>query len=872
MNLFVSLDLETTWVNHASDKIIEYAFIKFDAHTFEEVDVLTGFVNPGIEIPDTIQQLTGISDADVRDAWIFLDIMPEIQEFINWYPLVWHNISFDVNFLKSSWVDVQNNPVIDTFLLANYLSIWVPSLSLWSLCTYYNISLDSAHRALDDTRACLHIFKKLIWLLQTQSRSHGEVLSYIYSKSMQVWDSLLYNIYMKPHISTERPSLDSLKSSHLNHLTVTQSYDYRDDNMTNEIQNTYHYLENFPCFEYRESQEMMSDIVDKMFTSDAKVAVEAPTWTWKTFSYLVSALRYAKTHNVQVWISTSTKVLQKQIYEKDLSFLKEHLPFHFTYTKLMWRKNYFSLREFYKYLALYDTFSQSEWSFFLKLYFWSISSELWEFQELDFFGEEFTHLRYLNTFSWDALSSLWELRGEFYLQARKNAETADIVLTNSSVVIQDIQGNNSIFWEIDSMIFDEAHTLEDVVTQACMKKLSSKYLEVLFGTLHRKLQKSQTYVNIPSDEILYKISEILSDCAQIASREVYYNPRYKKYLFKKHDIHNSSYLKNTAHTLLVQLKLCEDLLTQLEKKYYFTYEILELAAIQKIIWDFFIAPDFEIYIYMCDIQESGEVEISYTILHTWDYLSQYIWQQKRHVLLTSATLFNYTNTHFSDSLLGIKCFEKHILPQVFDYKKQVKVFIPKPWGVMDYERYMQHDFLYKLFIKIWWKWLMLCTSYKTLKELYIDLSPKLHTSGVSLIIQGFSGWKNKHIDTFLHNYQNSILVGTDSFWQWIDFPWDILEYLIIQKLPFSPPSDPIFKARAWLFSHWFYDYAIPKASIKLRQWFWRLIRSKNDSGSIVLMDTRIMTEKWWKLFLDSLPRDIHIFYHTSDKIIEMIDK
>ena len=125
---------------------------------------------------------------------------------------------------------------------------------------------------------------------------------------------------------------------------------------------------------------------------------------------------------------------------------------------------------------------------------------------------------------------------------------------------------------------------------------------------------------------------------------------------------------------------------------------------------------------------------------------------------------------------------------------------------------------------------------------------------------------------FLESPENSILLWTDSFWEWVDIPWENLKYLIIHKFPFSVPSDPIFQARSIFFQDAFKEYSVPKAIIKLKQGFWRLIRSKNDTWIVVLIDDRIYSTSWWKVFLEAFPDDINIKYSNSNSFLNVIEK
>lgn len=125
---------------------------------------------------------------------------------------------------------------------------------------------------------------------------------------------------------------------------------------------------------------------------------------------------------------------------------------------------------------------------------------------------------------------------------------------------------------------------------------------------------------------------------------------------------------------------------------------------------------------------------------------------------------------------------------------------------------------------------------------------------------------------YLDEPDNSILLWTDSFWEWVDIPGENLKYLIIHKFPFSVPNDPIFQARSVFFKDSFKEYAIPKAIIKLKQWFWRLIRSKNDTWIVILLDNRIYSTKWWDMFYSAFPEGINVKTVSSESFLKILEK
>lgn len=167
---------------------------------------------------------------------------------------------------------------------------------------------------------------------------------------------------------------------------------------------------------------------------------------------------------------------------------------------------------------------------------------------------------------------------------------------------------------------------------------------------------------------------------------------------------------------------------------------------------------------------------------------------------------------------------------------------------------------------------MLFTAFSLIREIYSKLKLDLQKDGVSLLAQSISGSKHKQIEHFKKHAASSILMGTDSFWEGIDIPGDDLKYLLIHKIPFPVPSDPIFIARSKLYKNSFEEYAIPKSIIKLKQGFGRLIRSEQDTGMMIFLDDRIFSTSWGKIFLDAFPEDVKIRYGSSQKLIEILPK
>ena len=157
-----------------------------------------------------------------------------------------------------------------------------------------------------------------------------------------------------------------------------------------------------------------------------------------------------------------------------------------------------------------------------------------------------------------------------------------------------------------------------------------------------------------------------------------------------------------------------------------------------------------------------------------------------------------------------------------------------------------------------------------IREVYTNLKLSLEEKNIELLAQSLWGSKLKQIEAFKKNPEKSILIGTDTFWEGIDIPGEDLQYLIIHKIPFQVPTDPIFIARSKLYTDSFSQYAIPKSLIKLKQGFWRLIRSKKDTWVVVFLDDRIFSTSWGKVYIDAFPKEVKILYGSSQKLLEVL--
>lgn len=867
--MIISFDLETTGLDKYNDEIIEIALVKFDEKTFEIIDVFSTFVNPNKPIPDIISNVTWIYDADVENAPLLNDIKKEILEFIWDLPLLWHNVFFDIDFFIEKWINIKNNIYLDTFFIANFLLFNEQSFNLEMLCNALNIGFKWAHRAINDAKATILLFKNLLKIFKKLSNPKKELIHFIFQQS---WDKSIK--FLENIIFWEEKSKINLVDFETKILKIIKkhSFDWEmifDKDLKKEkTSSIFNTLWNLII---RENQVKMTDIIFDTFKNKKHIVIEAPTWLWKSFAYLIPAIYHSLKTNEKVFISTKTKNLQDQLFYKDLAFLRENLKVKFNYVKIKWRKNYLSVKWFFDEFILWD-FEYEKVFFMCKLLLWIFETEHWELDELNFFWKEYNFLKIinLNLSLYSKNSSKYQLY-EYLYKARQNLAKSNIVIINNSLLFSDLKNESSILWNIQNLVMDEAHSIEDSVTDSLKSSLDIKLIEDIFWIIEKILVKKEVK---KIDFLKYKEELLLEINLIFDNVFAYINKKFTQSSQFKNTLLYDDFFEDNDYSLLLK-KINLDFISIIDflswvKEYDFINEKSILQEFLDLI-NIVFTKDFEKkYIKILSYEDKKWVSIEYTLLNPWKYLKENIYSKVNSIILTSATLKILESFDYFKNLLYLNDFDFYSFESDFDYKKQATLFIPTDLWYIKNNSDEIINFLLNFFIIVRWNTLMLLTSFNMIRKVYTSLNFELKKHSINLYAQSIWWSKIKLINSFLKSSSNSILLWTNSFWEWVDIPWDDLKYLIIHKFPFSVPTDPIFLARSEIFSDPFADYWVPKAILKLKQWFWRLIRSNSDTWLVILLDDRINNQDWWKKFFDAFPKDINIKFWNSKQFIDVL--
>lgn len=665
--------------------------------------------------------------------------------------------------------------------------------------------------------------------------------------------------------------------------------------------------QNVEGYESRQEQIDFLKAVCSSFNKDNITIAEAGTGVGKSFAYLIPAFRWAEQNKERVVISTGTINLQHQLLEKDIPVIQKLLGSKLKAVLVKGRQNYICLRRFNdraQEASLFDTEDN-----FKAIEKWLEVTKTGERSDLPFFP------------SWDLWSDICSESESclgikcpyrdrcFVIRSRKEATSASIIVVNHHLLFSDMEARmeddfngTSILPNYSRVIFDEAHNLENAATSYFSQSINKGYIvKVMHQIYHRVKERIfgvyrfwsyYTEQKEKLESIPQQIAVILArtdDLEKVIQANVLMNDNssvldMRSEAINTADIYEAvsevrkeiNLLFNTITDIHDELSRMSDKEVKNDKRMYETSIIKsKLSGIIGMMGDFVTNQDTCInYI------EKGKKYSSLFIapLSVSETLRECIFNRLSNVVLVSATLSVNRSFEFYATRIGLHDVDRpvarFIFDSPFDYKRNVLLSIPsdlpEPKGA-DYSQKLS-DLIKNVLIISEGKGLVLFTSYSMLKTVYDLVRDDFSNAGITLFKQGDDDNK-KLLENFFIN-KNSVLFATDSFWEGVDVPGDTLSVLIICRLPFKVPSDPVIKARMELIEKYggnsFMEYSLPEAVIKLRQGFGRLIRRKSDRGVILITDTRILTKFYGKIFFNSLPetrRDIT----SSDRICLKIE-
>jgi len=616
-----------------------------------------------------------------------------------------------------------------------------------------------------------------------------------------------------------------------------------------------------PYYEYRPGQIQMSEVIAEGLRQKRHVLVEAGTGIGKTLAYLIPAILSRK----KVVISTGTKNLQEQLYLKDIPFLEKHLPVKFKATYMKGRNNYLCIRRFDQFRQQGMLF-QEDMAHFQRIIRWANRTQTGDRAELSDLPDNSLLWREIASTTETCLGSKCEYFStrSFTARVKRVASQADIIIVNHHLFFADLAikgtGQGEVIPPYDVVIFDEAHQLEEIATSYFSIHISNYGVEELIKDVTREWSLAEevddTEISRALDQLHRRSEQFFTYFGTAPQRPIFtekvgLSPQVK-YRLNPRNLPEPS--MKVLPDLLNSLTLLETLLKGLKKPTEGLRNQADRAALMKQNLTFIMGLNEPGYVYWCEIRNKW-VGLGASPIDVSEDMRQNVFRNIETVILTSATLATGGNFQFLKERLGIEDSLELVVPSPFDYEKQAVLYIPRYMPDPRDPRFVEAAAreIENILNKTRGRAFVLFTSYKNLEEVYGRLK---HTLRFPLLKQGEAS-KSALLERFKTS-GNAVLFATSSFWQGIDVQGEALSCVIIDKLPFAAPSEPLVEARIDRLKEEgrdpFGEYQIPSAIITLRQGLGRLIRSKKDRGVLSILDTRILTKSYGKMFLENLPR------------------
>jgi ATP-dependent DNA helicase DinG len=602
-----------------------------------------------------------------------------------------------------------------------------------------------------------------------------------------------------------------------------------------------------PSYEFRAGQVEMAEAVESALADKRHLIVEAGTGTGKTLAYLVPALLSGK----RIVVSTGTKNLQEQLYFKDVPFLQQHFPRPLKVCYMKGRNNYACRQKIYDAEKEPVLTGLEEISDFRIIREWEKTTEFGDRAEIKTLPESSTAWAKL-----DARSDLCSgqkcpnFQRCFITLMHQRAMESDIIIVNhhlffADLSLRDENYEGGILPEYHAVVFDEAHEIENVAGEYFGVSVSNYRFQELRRDI-AVIGRMKKFGTPELDRILERLEELSTQFFALfgeAERRVAFVGR-QSFVEDYEEIYRD--LLAALDLAGSHLKLLQNPPEEVQPLYRRT---LELSTGLR----FVMEEDDERYVYWVEKRGRG-CFLQATPIDVSSLLSERLFNKVETVVLASATLAVAGSFEFAQKRLGLEHARSLVVPGHFDYQKQALLYVPQHLPEPRSPAFTRAaaEEVAKILKHSRGRAFVLFTSYQQMRMVYDTVSFEIE---YPTLLQG-TGPRSALLEEF-RSTPNCVLFATSSFWQGVDVPGEQLSCVIIDKLPFAVPNDPVVNARIESIrktgGNPFYDYQIPQAAIALKQGFGRLIRSRSDRGVLVLLDNRITKQRYGQVFFDSLP-------------------
>lgn len=898
--MYAVVDLETT--GHSSkqgDRIIQIAIVFMRDWQIEKT--YTSFVNPKRKIPHFIQDLTHIKEEDVKHAEPFEAIAHEVYDMLQDCVFVAHNIDFDLPFLQEEFkrcgLPKWFGKSMDTVELAKILYPTAYSYKLSEIALELNIGLENAHRADDDAMATARLLKKCFEQLMSLPL---ETIQHLHTRSFKLKSGLA-------HLFFEALQIKRTKSSQLQHhflyrgVPILQPQQQKIDAdpviyPASTEAKTQLFSKVMTHFEVREGQFNMMDTVWNSLQHRTEILTEASTGIGKTLAYLIPSIVFAKQQKQPVVISTYTSHLLDQLIQEELPKAKELLGCDVRIAVLKGMEHYIDLDRFIESLVITED-SYDENFVKMQVLVWLAISSTGDLNEVNVSGGGRTVLDRIRRTSTTA-ETKQQNAFDFYLEAMKSCEEAELIITNHAMLLADLERETPIVQQVVGFILDEGHQMIQAATMREEKVFAYHRFKYCFGQIghfedralhhafYRLLQQADRvplrYLSKLENQFFDMIDVFEHAMNHLVSRmnlSASHGGSQKKTILLNTLTLKQPLLEEVGHMMEQWLQLAHEV-TRIFKSYQDDLEPSKRVWLTD--WEYWLRDLqqlLEQWRAIFNVHEQNRtswieadrrslpnsIQIYDRPIQIADHITQAFDQFRGRdgIIWASGTLTVPGNPRFIADQLGLS---REVALYQFQapahYYKGANMYIVD--DMPDIQQVPQSAYIEAVaeavtqaVLATEGRCFVLFTSQDMLRKT-VDLIQEIGAlEDYMIFAQGISTGSRMRLLKMFQRFERSVLFGTNSFWEGVDVPGDALSAVIVVRLPFSAPEEPLFKAKADKMQQQglnaFYKLSLPEAILRFKQGFGRLIRSSQDKGAFIVLDRRIETKSYGPDFLRALP-------------------
>lgn len=900
---YAVVDLETT--GHSStkgDRIIQIAIVIIENGQIGRK--YSRFVHPEKEIPAFIQELTTISDDEVAHAPRFEEIATEVASLLEGTIFVAHNTDFDLSFLQNEFKRCGIGPwkgkKMDTVELVKILYPTAPSYRLQDIAEELDIPLDTAHRADDDAMATAQL---LLTCYNKLCQLPEKTLALLHRRSFHLKSDLAYLIFQALKCARATHSALTIDEYHGIPFAPIPSSGFENRreaiSFPHEVEAKCRLFEQaFPSFEQREAQFSFMDAVWDALKAHREMIAEVPTGIGKTLGYLVPAVLHAKQTGRPVVISTYTNHLVDKIIEEEMTKVCQMIDDTITVTVLKGAEQYFSFNRFEK-LVLLDDETYDESFTIMQVLVWLLETTTGDLSEINVSGGGQLIIDRIRKQPGHLQPD--EARVDFHSRHVRQSEKSHLIVTNHATLLAEVQRKTPLFQSIAGLVIDEAHQFEQTAARKkkivfsytnwkyVLGQLSSEADGQLLPRIQRLHKQYDTYAQVRKAQldmrfqhfILY-FDEVMNALSTMPIKKKNGQHFYRQsQLLREMDIEHlplqeavtalSNYIQCLewfGHPLYAEAARMSPVEQAYLAEWEYWLQELKMKAGEWV--ELFVDPPSATETVWIEVDVRslpGSLTIVKSPMIGTSIIRQLMQQleaEQMGVVWTSGTLTIEGNDRYIADQLGVSdqvpVLKFEAPPQFYNGSTIMIVQNMPDIQQVSQNEYVEAvaDAVVQTVLTTGGKLFVLFTSQEMLRKTVELIQESEQLEEYALFAQGVTPGSRMKLLRSFRQFQKSVLFGTNSFWEGVDVPGEALAAVIVVRLPFSSPEEPLFKAKAEQLSktgvNSFVELSLPEAIMKMRQGFGRLIRASSDKGIFIILDRRIETKSYGQQFLQSLPQ------------------